>query len=286
MVKSSRDKNSVVLLLRAFEMFPKASGLKMSPGKSNVYSNGVAESSIANIESKIGIQQGRIPFKYLGVSISPKRLSVADCDVLVDKVMERVRNVGARHLSYAGRVVLLKSVLGTSDGPALVSWDRVCRPRKNGGLGFVRLHQWNIATMGKYVWWIQNKADHLWVRWVHTVYLKGRRWADYTPGNGTSWGWHKVCWVRDTVLRFLDCQVCHSYNTSSVYIKLVEEGSRAGWHPSATTRILIPKHRFIMWLVVQGRLLTQDRLMRMGCNNPNFQITKNNNMYVNIGVFY
>lgn len=34
-------------------------------------------------------------------------------------------------------------------------------------------------------------------------------------------------------------------------------------------RIALPKHRFILWLVVRGRLLTKERLVRMGisCDN-------------------
>ncbi|KAK9689571.1 hypothetical protein RND81_09G067900 [Saponaria officinalis] len=114
---------------------------------------------------------------------------------------------------------------------------------KRGGLGFVRLHEWNVAALGKYVWWVQNKADHLWVRWVHAVYLKGTSWADYTPGVGTSWGWRKLCWVKNVVqANWMGSS--NRYSTSEVYGKLVDRGSK-------------------------GRLLSQDRLVRMGISDSN-----------------
>ncbi|KAK9666229.1 hypothetical protein RND81_14G170000 [Saponaria officinalis] len=159
---------------------------------------------------------------------------------------------------------------GASNGPALVSWEQICKPRKNGGLGFVRLHQWNVATLGKYAWWVQMKADHLWVRWVHAVYLKGQSWSDYVPGSGSSWGWRKLFWVRDLLNTVqVGGMVTDDYSTAAVYARLVDQCSRMVWHPWLTTRLFIPKHKFIAWLAVQGRLLTQDRLVRMGiaCSN-------------------
>ncbi|KAK9749023.1 hypothetical protein RND81_02G097200 [Saponaria officinalis] len=252
--------NSVLLMIRAFETFSKASGLKMSLGKSSIYSNGVAENLIERMATGLGIQRGRVPFKYLGVNISPKKLSVTDCDCLIEKVTERIRALGARHLSYAGRVVLIRSFLlslqyyrarifilpkivmnkieglcrsflwhgsGASNGPTLVSWEQICKPRKNGGLGFVRLHQWNVASLGKYAWWVQMKVDHLWVRWVHAVYLKGQSWSDYVPGSGSSWGWRKLCWVRDLLnMVQVGGMVTDEYSTAAVYARLVDQSSR------------------------------------------------------------
>ena len=56
--------------------------------------------------------------------------------------------------------------------PALVKWDNICLLEKQGGLGLKHLYEWNVYSIGKYAWWISIKADHLWVRWVHSVYLK------------------------------------------------------------------------------------------------------------------
>ena len=55
--------------------------------------------------------KGVLPFKYLGISVSSKRCSVMDCECLIDKILERIRSLGSKHLSYAGRLVLIKAVL-------------------------------------------------------------------------------------------------------------------------------------------------------------------------------
>lgn len=49
--------------------------------------------------------------KYLGVPLSSKRMSTADCDILVDKMAERIRIWHAKHLTHAIRHQLVNAVL-------------------------------------------------------------------------------------------------------------------------------------------------------------------------------
>ncbi|XP_074299625.1 uncharacterized protein LOC141630765 [Silene latifolia] len=125
--------------------------------------------------------------------------------------------------------------------------------------------------LGKYVWWIEQKADHLWVKWVHAVYIKGKVWKDYEPTVNSSWDWRKICQVR-TVLR----QVLYggngsggNYSTLQGYKFLVPEGEQVPWYPWIRIGWIIPRHRFLVWVVAQQRLLTQDRLMKMGIVQTN-----------------
>ncbi|XP_074277944.1 uncharacterized protein LOC141601549 [Silene latifolia] len=194
------------------------------------------------------MEKGRVPFKYLGVSVSPKRLSVLDCDCLVAKVTDRIRAMGSRHLSYAGRAVSIKSIFSTlhnhwarisilpktvlrkigaicreflwhgkesRDNTSLVAWEKECRPKKQRDLGFKNLILWNVATLTKYVWWIENKEDHLWVKWVHAVYIKDQQShtsqnVKYTVRLGYSWllpdvdtvTCHKCCELVSELCRF------------------------------------------------------------------------------------
>lgn len=64
----------------------------------------------------------------------------------------------------------------------------VCKPKANGGLG-VR----NIAYLGKYIWAVAKKADNVWVKWVHSVYLKQQDWWEYVPPREASWSWKVIC---------------------------------------------------------------------------------------------
>lgn len=52
---------------------------------------------------------GTFPFRYLGVPLSPQKWAYSDCN-LVEKIIARVKHWSARHLSYAGRLVLIQSV--------------------------------------------------------------------------------------------------------------------------------------------------------------------------------
>ncbi|XP_074300097.1 uncharacterized protein LOC141631307 [Silene latifolia] len=267
------DMTSLTLVLRAIETFSRASGLKMNEGKSNMYGNGIPESFMDQIEQATGMKRGAIPFRYLGVNIIPKCLGIMDCQQLVDKVTKRIRAVGSKKLLYAGRLILIKTVLNTvhnywsrifiipkavlnkidalcraflwhgneaKESPALVAWNKLCKPRKNGGLGLRHLHSWNIAAIEKYVWWIEAKPDHLWVCWVHAIYIKQQVWQDFTPSLSSSWAWRKVCWVKNLLQLFLFNEQWRAHN------------------PQYSIKI------GYSWLVDEGnRLLTQDRMFKM-----------------------
>lgn len=55
-------------------------------------------------------KKGTFPFRYLGVPTTSKRVSIVDCDLLVDKFLNRILSWTSRHLSYAARNVLVNSV--------------------------------------------------------------------------------------------------------------------------------------------------------------------------------
>ena len=41
----------------------------------------------------------------------------------------------------------------------LVSWKEICRPKNEGGLGFIDLSAWNLALLSKALWNLQSKKD-------------------------------------------------------------------------------------------------------------------------------
>ncbi|XP_074265696.1 uncharacterized protein LOC141588141 [Silene latifolia] len=60
-----------------------ASGLQMNKHKSNVYGNGIAGEILEKFADLTGLKVRKLPFKYLGIPISAKKLSVLDCNMLV-----------------------------------------------------------------------------------------------------------------------------------------------------------------------------------------------------------
>ncbi|XP_074315604.1 uncharacterized protein LOC141651806 [Silene latifolia] len=149
-----------------------------------------------------------------------------------------------------------------------VAWSKVCTAKKVGGLGIINCKLWNVAMLGKYVWWLALKADHLWIRWVNHMYIKDKNWLDYEPTSSSSWTWRKLCQVKDQ-FKHAYCNGqwrtnAGRYTISEGYSWLQGVQATVPWHPIIWNRFNVPKHSFIGWLAIQGRLMTKDRLVPFG----------------------
>jgi len=110
------------------------------------------------------------------VPLTSKKMTKQDYKPLLDKILSRFSSWTVRHLSFAGRLQLIQSVIYSiisfwasifllpnqclleiermcsaflwsgkheSARGAKVSWDSVCTPKEYGGLGLRRLQPWN-----------------------------------------------------------------------------------------------------------------------------------------------
>ncbi|KAJ8427647.1 hypothetical protein Cgig2_026263 [Carnegiea gigantea] len=57
-----------------------------------------------------GFREGILQLRYLGVPITPHRLTKSDCKSLVEKIITKIKTWPSRHISYVGRVVLINVV--------------------------------------------------------------------------------------------------------------------------------------------------------------------------------
>ena len=117
---------------------------------------------------------------------------------------ERVQNKWTqRHLSFGGRVTLIKSVLTSlpiyflsffripkkvteklvsiqrrflwggdidQNKIAWIKWEIVCLPKDKGGLGIKDLNTFNIALLGKWRWNLFQHEGQLWARVLESKY--------------------------------------------------------------------------------------------------------------------
>lgn len=297
---SRGDEFSIMQNMRALATFAKVSGLAANSGKSALYVCNVPDEIKSSILDKTGFMEDKLPFRYLGVKISAKKLSKADCEFMADKIGARIRSWGSRTLSYAGRAQLVNSVLlnlhtywasmfiipkkvidmviascrsylwagQVGSSKALLAWDWVCRPKNEGGLGFKESHAWNLALLGKYVWSIAKKEDNMWVRWINHVYLKQQTWMSYCPPANASWYWKTLCKVKDHFRSgyYQDRWVFNprGYSAKTGYQWLRGERPKVEWACWVWSRFNIPKTRFICWLIMWNRLQTKDKLHRFG----------------------
>lgn len=70
------DLQSVIALYRYFNYFSQTSGLQANLGKSSVHSGGVSQAERTRILQHLGYRQGELPFKYLGIPLSTKKISL------------------------------------------------------------------------------------------------------------------------------------------------------------------------------------------------------------------
>lgn len=95
---------SILLILRGLRTFSDSSGLLTCVMKSNKFIGNMENHVVEDLFELTGYTKGELPFRYLSVPITAKRLSVFDCEMIVDKMAANVKPWGSRNSSYIGRV--------------------------------------------------------------------------------------------------------------------------------------------------------------------------------------
>ncbi|XP_074292236.1 uncharacterized protein LOC141619110 [Silene latifolia] len=215
----------------------------------------------------IAFATARWPFHYhpLCKGIKLTHLMFAD-DLLI--LMVRIRSIGAKKLSYAGRVVLINSVLNTLYNywaamfvipkAAIKRVETICRNfLLDSSTEYHRVHL---------VGW--DRVDRLWIKWIDSVYLKGANWNDYTPSNDSTWTWKTICKVKEQLKNgFIDnCWAPHQkgYTIGNGYEWLMGTNPTQDWAKIVWNEWNVPKHSFNSWLIMQEGLNTKVKLFAYG----------------------
>ncbi|XP_074282981.1 uncharacterized protein LOC141607524 [Silene latifolia] len=233
--------------------------------------------------------------------IQTTRPKKQDCECLVDKICARIHGYGARKFSYAGRLVIVKSVLNSLhsywasmfvipkgiiksieavcrnflwDNSAdyrrtpLVGWDTIFRPKDEGGLGLKDQESWNKAMVGRLVDWVSTQRDSIWVHWVQSNYLKGQEWMEYKPSTNSSWVWRRICKVKDEMRTgYVNGQwnvQPGGFTPAGCYAWFRGTRPRVQWVKAVWNGWALPKHQFLGWLVAHEALNTAARLASFG----------------------
>ena len=248
MVLSDGHVRSVEGIVAVFDDFARCSGLKISLEKSTLY---LAGASTVSHATHFPFEVGKLPVRYLGLLLVTKRLSRTDYTPLIEQIRARIESWTARFLSYAGRLNLISSVLwsvcnfwmaayrlprecirevekicsaflwsGTSSNShkAKISWENVCRPKQEGGLGLRSLEEANDVRCLKLIWRIVSHGNSLWVQWAQKYLLKNASlWSLHSNNNSGSWIWKKILKYRVVAKQLCKVEVENGELTSFWY---------------------------------------------------------------------
>jgi hypothetical protein len=94
-------------------VFEKLSGLKINFHKSELSCFGETRDRSGEYVQLFGYKEGEFPFRYLGIPMSPKRLSNKDWRVVEERFQKKLSSWKGKLLSSGGRLVLINSVLSS-----------------------------------------------------------------------------------------------------------------------------------------------------------------------------
>jgi hypothetical protein len=182
-------------------------GQAINCSKSSIhFSKNTASSTINNISGIFPFKRASISSKYLGLPLLFGKAKNEAFKDLLGKVSGKIDGWRAKTLSQAGCSVLIKSVAATIPSYAmssfllplslslsldrifkkiwwgfpkdkarnlsLKSWSSIFLPKDEEGLGFRRMHDFNLSLISKLGWKLMSNSYCLWVNQLQKKYIK------------------------------------------------------------------------------------------------------------------
>ncbi|KAK2419793.1 hypothetical protein QL285_030613 [Trifolium repens] len=211
-------------------LYQSASGQMVNMNKSElIYSKKVPESTKGEIAQILPMKRVEIFSKYLGMPTNIGRSKQQVFNYLTDKVWKKLKGWKEKHLSFAGRGVLIKAVIqviptyimscfrlpksfckqlesmacrfwwgSNIDQKRIhwVKWKNICRNKHQGGLGFRDTNAFNDALLAKQGWRIATQPDSLVARVMKAKYFPNCHFMKATLPNSCSYTWRSIMQAR------------------------------------------------------------------------------------------
>ncbi|KAJ0811025.1 putative RNA-directed DNA polymerase [Helianthus annuus] len=228
------DEGNLKNLRRVLRIFYMMSGLKVNHNKSFLYGIGSSEEVIGNMASVLNCKAGSIPFTYLGLRVGANMNRLVNWKEVLDKFNKRLSNWKAKLLSFAGRITLVKSVLGSLPNYYLslykapkailrklegirrrflwggcgginkmrwVKWERIVASKNMGGLGIGGIREMNMALLLKWRWRYKEEPNQMWVKVIEALHTN-RRKIQSVPMKKTLTGvWKSIVGIEEEFMK-------------------------------------------------------------------------------------
>ncbi|KAJ8755558.1 hypothetical protein K2173_022137 [Erythroxylum novogranatense] len=229
--------------------YERASGQEISLAKSSLtFSANTPEDVKLDVCAVLGVEEKESLGCYLGLPSHIGRNRREVFNYLKDRVWKRLSSWKSGMLSRVGKAVLLKTVLqaipsyvmslfllpktiyyeiegmmnkfwwksGGENGKGIhwMAWERMSLPKKLGGLGFRRLHDFNLALLGKQGWNLITKPNTLVARVLKARYFSNSTFFDTTLAANPSYLWRSIWESRNIVKAGSYCRVGNGEQTA------------------------------------------------------------------------
>ncbi|XP_070014795.1 uncharacterized protein [Nicotiana sylvestris] len=162
---------------------------------------------------------------------------------------------------------------------ALVSWEKICLPQGVGGLNVINLVFWNRAAVAKHLWTVAKKKDCLWIKWIHTFYIKHHTLEQMSIPKNAAWVVRKILESRkfigdvqgiqsDLMSKLDQLQKGNSFSIRKLYRLQFPQLPKVPWKSIVLQPKMHPGFKFILWLALQRRLATVDTLLKFSVQIP------------------
>lgn len=154
---------------------------------------------------------------------------------------------------------------------APIAWEIFHKSKANGGWNLTYMKIWNQAAITKLLWAIAFKREKLWVQWIHAYYIKSTLETVVVTSN-TSWMMKKILAARTQVQSLGGWQavmINGNFSIHKAYCLMKDGHQRVPWRRLIRDNKASPKSIFVLWMAVQNRLATADRLLHWNvpCNH-------------------
>lgn len=153
-------------------------------------------------------------------------------------------------------------------------------PQAAGGLNVLNLYHWNKVYVAKHLWDITMKNYCLWIRWVHSYYMKNQIVDFVSILKNAAWFVRKLLGFRSLNIELQNVQADltsrlaqlqtpgGSFSIKKLYQLLHPQFQRVPQKSLILSPQLHLRFKFNLWLVAHGRLPTVDRLQKIGIQVP------------------
>ena len=229
---SLANKKSALKLKKIFKIYEDVSGQSINLSKSSIlFGNKVKVHVKTQMRNILGIHNEGGIGKYLGL---PEQFGNKKSEMftyIIEKVKSVTQSWKQRHLSTGGKEVLLKSIVlampifsmnvfrlpkevceeinsilakfwwgkGDRGGMHWYAWNRVCVPKREGGLGFRDLEIFNQALLGKQVWRILQNPSCLMARILKARYFPDCSILEAVQKKKASYAWKSILYGKELV---------------------------------------------------------------------------------------